>query len=331
MKSDIRRMVNGTLSGALCVLIAALGWVAPAGAQDKYPTRAIDIIVPFAPGGSTDLSARTTAAYVSKKWNVPINIINKPGARGIPQTQELYRAAPDGYTLFEENPTTNTFLGAAMGKELPFNIFDRTFLGMNTGTAFTVIVPPDSPYKTLTQLLDDAKKNPEKISYTSQGSTGTPDYFIRVLFKKAGVDVAKAPAIMVTGAAPTITMTAGGNVVMGLSSASGALSAVKGGLVRALVISSKERDPDFPGVPSSVELGYPVVISWNGLSGPPKLPQNVVDAWAKVLKESVNDPEFVASLKKIGAIPFYYDAQGMKEYVRNEIDEASKLFNPNAK
>ena len=322
MRSEKRRLLTGGL-----LLIAGLGgWGAPAYAQEKYPTRAIDIIVPFGAGGSTDLSARTTAGYVSKKWGVPVNIINKPGARGIPQTLELYRAAPDGYTLIEENPTTNTFLAAAMGKELPFNVFDRTFLGMNTGTAFTVIVAPNSAYTTLTQLLEDAKKNPEKMSYTSQGSTGTPDYFLRVLFKKVGADISKAPAIMVTGAAPTIPMTAGGHVVIGLSSASGALSAVKGGLVRALVISSKERDPDFPGVPTTVELGYPVVVSWNGLSGPPKLPKHIVDMWAQVLKESASDPEFAASLKKVGAVPFYLDAQGMKEYVKNEIDEAAKLF-----
>jgi tripartite-type tricarboxylate transporter receptor subunit TctC len=153
-----------------------------------------------------------------------------------------------------------------------------------------------------------------------------PDYFIRVLFKQVGADVSKAPAILVTGAAPTITMTAGGNVVMGLSSASGALSAVKGGLVRALVISSKERDPDFPGVPSCAELGFPLAISWNGISGPPHLPSHIVAAWAKIMQESVNDPEFIAALRKIGAGPFYQDPQGMRDFVKNEIDEASKLF-----
>jgi len=316
-------LLAGTAITALAVTVT---WASMAIAQDKYPSRPIDIIVPFAPGGSTDLSARTTAAYVSKKWGATFNIINKPGARGIPQTQDLYRAKPDGYTLLAENPTTNTMLAAAMQKELPFDTFERSFLGLNTGTPFTVIVPPASPYKTLGEMLDDAKKNPEKLSYTSQGSTGMPDYFIRVLFQKAGVDVAKAPAIMVTGAAPTITMTAGGNVAMGLSSASGALAGVKSGIIRALVISSKDRDPDFPGVPTTVELGYPVVISWNGLSAPPKTPKPIVEMWEKVLAESAKDPEFHESLKKIGAVPFHYDSAGMKEFIRNEINEAGKLF-----
>lgn len=324
MTNEKRRLLAG---GLLLAVTTIAGWTVPVYAQDKYPSRGIDIIVPFAAGGSTDLSARTTAAYVSKKWGVPVNIINKPGARGIPQTLELYHAAPDGYTLLAENPTTNTFLAAAMGKDLPFNVFDRTFLGMNTGTPFTVIVAPNSPYKTLVQLLDDAKTHPEKISYTSQGSTGTPDYFIRVLFKKVGADISKAPAVMVTGAAPTIPMTAGGNVVMGLSSASGALTGVKSGIVRALVISSKEPDPDFPGVPTTVSLGYPSVVSWNGLSGPPKMPKAIVEKWGKILKESASDPEFIASLRKVGAVPYYYDAKGMEAYVRNEIAQASTLFN----
>lgn len=313
--------------GALAGLFALLGgWGEQARAQDNYPSRAIDIIVPFDPGGSTDNFARTTAAYVSEKWGVPINVINKPGARGIPQTLELYSAAPDGYTLFAENPTTNTMLAGAMGDDLPFDIFDRTFLAMVSGTPFTVLVAPDSPYKTLEQLLKDAKEHPEKISYTSQGSTGTPDYFIRVLFDKIGADISKAPAVMVTGAAPTIPMTAGGHVVMGLSSASGALAAVKGGLVRALVISSKERHPDFPGVPTTVELGYPVVISWNGLSGPPNMPQEIVEKWEGVLQEATNDPKFIANLAKIGAIPYFQDSKDMEEYVRNEIDQVAKMF-----
>jgi len=312
------------LAGVATIVIALLG--SGAVAQDKYPSKPIDIIVPFAPGGSTDLSARTTAAYVAKKWGATFNIINKPGARGIPQTQELYRAQPDGYTLIAENPTTSSMLAAAMQKDLPFDVFDRTFLGMNTGTPFTVIVATNSPYKTLQELMEDVKKAPEKISYPSQGSTGTPDYFIRTIFNKAGVDIARAPAVMVTSGAQSVPLTDSGHVVMGLAAASTALTAVKGGLVRTLVISSAERDPDFPAVPTTAELGYPVVISWNGLSGPPKMPKPVADAWAKLLKESVEDADFVANVKKIGAVPFYKDPETTRAYVKNEIEQAAKLF-----
>ncbi|MDO8629455.1 MAG: tripartite tricarboxylate transporter substrate-binding protein, partial [Phycisphaerales bacterium] len=127
MQSNIRRMWGAAVLVALMVL--PFGWTPAARAQEKYPTRGIDIIAPFAPGGATDVAARATAAYLSKKFRVPVNVINKPGARGIPQTLEIYRAAPDGYTLVEDGGTTTTFLAAAMGKDLPFNIFDRTFLG----------------------------------------------------------------------------------------------------------------------------------------------------------------------------------------------------------
>lgn len=320
----IRRLARlGALAGAAILLGFAIG---PSHAADNYPSRAIDMIVPFEPGGSTDNFARTLGAYVTKKWNVPVNIINKPGGKGIPQTQELYRAAPDGYTLLADNPSTSTMLAGARGGDLPFDMYKRTFLGMVSGTAFTVIVAPDSPYKTIQELLAAAKAHPEKLSYTSQGSAGMPDYFIRLVFNKEGIDINKAPPIMVTGSGTTVTMTAGGHVVMGLTSASGALSAVQGGLVRALLISSKEPDPGFPGVPTSGELGYPTAISWNGVIGPANLPQNVKDKWAELIKQATSDPEFIASLRKVGAAPFYLDSKATEEFVRNEIGQVTKLF-----
>jgi tripartite-type tricarboxylate transporter receptor subunit TctC len=311
---------------ASLALLAAIAWQTPLQAQDKYPTKPIDIIVPFAPGGATDVSMRILGAYMTKKWGVAVNVINKPGARGIPQTLELYRAAPDGYTLLGDNPTTNSMLAASMGKDLPFDPFERTFLGMNTGSAFTVIVAVATPYQTLQQLMEDVKKTPEKISYPSQGSTGMPDYFIRTLFDKAGVDIARAPGVMVTSGSQSVTLTAGGNVIMGLATASTAIGAWKSGLVRILTISSKERDPEFPNVPSTVELGYPEVISWNGLSAPPKTPKHIVDAYDKLFQESVKDPEYVQTVIKSGAVPFYYGPEATKEYVRKEIESAKRLM-----
>jgi tripartite-type tricarboxylate transporter receptor subunit TctC len=321
-------MTRPAVAAALVGALALAGFMPEARAQDDYPSRAIDIIVPFEPGGSTDNFARTLGAYAAKKWNATVNIINKPGGKGIPQTQEVYNAPPDGYTLIADNPSTNSMLAAAMGSDLPFDVFQRTFLGMVSGTAFTVIVAPDSPYKTLDQLLEDAKANPEKISYTSQGSAGMPDYFIRLLFNKVGADVNKAVPVMVTGSGTTVTMTAGGHVVMGLTSASGALSAVQGGLVRALVISSPQANPNFPGVPSSGELGYPTAVSWNGIAGPGGIPQPIIDKWDALIQEATKDPEFIAQLDKIGAFPNYMSSKEMEDHVRNEIEQVTKLFAP---
>jgi tripartite-type tricarboxylate transporter receptor subunit TctC len=313
----------GALAGAGALVAAVAG---PVHAADNYPSRAIDFIVPFEPGGSTDNFARTLGAYVTKKWNVPVNIINKPGGKGIPQTQELYRAAPDGYTILADNPSTSTMLAAARGGELPFDMYKRSFLGMVSGTAFTVIVAPDSPYKTMAELMAAAKANPEKMSYTSQGSAGMPDYFIRMVFNKDGIDINKAPPVMVTGSGTTVTMTAGGHVAIGLTSASGGLSAVQSGLVRALIISTKDPDPSFPGVPTSGELGYPTAVSWNGVVGPPAMPQNIKDKWAGLIKEATSDPEFIASLRKVGAAPYYMDSKQTEEFVRNETAQVTKLF-----
>jgi tripartite-type tricarboxylate transporter receptor subunit TctC len=290
------------------------------------PVRNVDIIVPFEPGGSSDAFARLLGAYITRRWNVPTTVLNKPGAKGIPQTLELYAARPDGQTVIIDNPSTNTVLAAVNGASLPFDVMDRTYLGNVLGTYFMVLVPANSPYKTIQQLLDDARSHPEKFSYTSQGSAGMPDYFIRSLCNAAGVDIAKASPVMVTGSGSVMTMTAGGHVAVGLASESAAASSIKGGLVRALVISSKERSKNFPDVPTTVELGYPSVVSWNGISGPPKMPGEIVQAWQALLKDATEDKEFLAGLDKMSASPLYMDSRQMRAHVSQEIDMLKTLF-----
>jgi tripartite-type tricarboxylate transporter receptor subunit TctC len=317
------RLVAGALIGALGLLTIA---TAPAAAQSDYPKRAIDMIVPFGPGGSTDNAMRLLGDYITSKWKVPVNVINKPGAKGIPQTEEVYQAAPDGYTLLADNPTTNTMLAAATSEALPYDVFARTFLGVMSGTPFTILVPADSPYHTLDELLAAAKADPTKISYTSQGGAGMADYFIRQVFAKAGVDFTKTSPVMVTGSSETVTLTAGGHVQVGLTSASGALSAVQGGLVRALLVSSDQPNPEMPDVPTSKQLGMPMISSWNGVSGPANMPPEVVAKWEALLKDATSDPEFVKKLDGIGAFPIYMDSKAMEAFVRNEIEEASKVF-----
>jgi tripartite-type tricarboxylate transporter receptor subunit TctC len=317
----VRREFLGLLGG-----LASLPVASRAAMAQRAPVRNVDIIVPFEPGGSADAFARLLGAYITRHWGVPTTVLNKPGAKGIPQTLELYAARPDGQTVIVDNPSTNTVLAAVNGAALPFDVMDRTYLGNVLGTYFMMLVPADSPYKTIQQLLDDARADPQKLSYTSQGSAGMPDYFIRSLCMAAGVDIAKASPVMVTGSGSVMTMTAGGHVGVGLASESAAASSIKGGLVRALVISSGERSRNFPDVPTTVELGYPSVVSWNGISGPPKMPQDIVQAWQSLLKDATGDAEFLAGLGKMSASPLYMDSQQMRAHVGQEIDTLKKLF-----
>lgn len=169
-----------------------------AQSQEKYPTRAIDIICPFAPGGSTDLSARLAAPYLKRKWDVPVNVVNKPGGNTVPAVLEVYRSAPDGYTLLSDNYPPTTMLPFVV-KNLPFKVMDRTFLAITATSPMALMVPPTSPFKSLRDLEEEAKKNPGNFTWTSLGGVGGQDFTIRQFFKAIGVDVKKTKPIMCRG------------------------------------------------------------------------------------------------------------------------------------
>ncbi len=303
------------------------GWDGQVWAQEKYPTRAIDIIVPFAPGASTDLVTRITAFFLNKKWAVPVNVINKPGGNTVPACLEVYNAKPDGYTLLADNNPSSSMLPVVV-KNLPFKIMDRTFIAMTAITPMVIIVPSSSPFKNLKDLEIEAKNSPENFTWTSLGGAGAQDFTSRQFIKAIGVDVTKTKPVMSQGGAQAVILTAGGHVKMGVGTTSGALPAIKAATVKPLAITSKTRFSDLPDVATTTELGYPSVscIYWMGISGPPNLPAYISDRWDKALQEMLSDTEVMSKLKNIMAVPFYRNASATKEYVLEETEEVARLW-----
>ena len=297
------------------------------GAQDKYPSRAIDIICPFAAGGSTDLISRVTAAYLNKKWGVPVNVVNKPGGNTVPACVEVYRAKPDGYTLLADGNPSSSMVGIVV-KSIPFNIMDRSFIGMVGQTPHVPIVAISSPFKSLKELEAEAKKSPESFTWTSLGGASLQDYVIRQFLKSIEVDVLKTKPVMSQGGSQAVTLTAGGHVKMGSGTVSSAIPAIKGGMVRPLAITSPTRWPDLPDVAPTVELGYPKItgVQWNGISGPPNLPAAVVEKWNSELQEMLKDPQVISNLRNVGASPFFHDAQRFREFVLKETEDVAVLW-----
>jgi tripartite-type tricarboxylate transporter receptor subunit TctC len=202
------------LKQVFCLLAATAVVVAAAGqadAQPKYPARAIDIVVPMSPGGSTDLSARLIATYVNQKWKVPVNVINKPGGNCVPGSLEVFSSAPDGYTLLMDG-SSSTYLMMAAVRNLPFKLMDRTFTGSVIGTPHIIVVPASSPVRTLKDLEAEAKKDPGSFTWTSLGGVGGQDFLIREFLDTIGVDVKKTKPILAKGGAESITLTAGRDV-----------------------------------------------------------------------------------------------------------------------
>ena len=309
---------------SITVALVLIGWAGSVESQPKYPTRTIEIIVPFTAGGGVDLTARLTASYMSKKWGVQVNVVNKPGGNTVPANLELYRAEPDGYTLYEEASTV-CFLAA---RKLPFDIMDRTFISITNIGPQIMYVPSSSPYKTLKDVAVAAKSDPGNFTWASRGGPDPSDYQVIQFLKEAGVDYRKTKPIASQGASQGVIMVAGGHAMLGSGSGTSALPALNAGTLRALSVTGSERFAKLPDVPTAAEAGYPkaTVDNWFGVVGPPKLPAYVVSIWEEALQKMLKDPEYITKLENIWRVPFYHNSRKMKEIVIETTAEVRKLW-----
>ena len=302
-------------------------WGGAAEPQERYPGRAIDIIVPFSAGGGTDLVNRVMANYLKARWGTPVNIINKPGGNTVPACVEIYSARPDGYTVLGDSSNSTSMLAVAV-KSLPFNIMDRSFIASVSMLSFVFAVSPTSPFKSLEEVAADAKRDPGNFTWTSLGGASTHDFAFRQFFKAIGVDVSKTKAIMSQGGSQAVTLTAGGHVKLGGGTTPSCFAGIKGGIIRPLAITSRTRYPDLPEVPTTGEQGYPTVSAqaWFGPSGPPNLSPGIIEVWEKALQEMVKDPEVITKWRNVGATPFYLSARDAREYILKELSEMKQLW-----
>lgn len=313
------------LLGLLSVITTFIltGWGEQVQGQPKYPTKPITITVSSQAGGSTDLTERIVTSFLSKKWGVPIIVNNDPGGGGIPAQLDVMQSAPDGYKLYAEN--TRTSLQMTDRKTLPFNVMDRTFIGIMTLSPCAFAVNPKSPFKTVKDLEAEARKNPENFSWTG---SGTSSWAARSWFKAIGVDVRKTKNIVGKGGVDNVNLVAGGHAMLACGSLGSQASFIKGGLVKALAVGGSKRVSSFPDIPCMAELGYPKISAadWNGVSGPPGIPSYIVEIWEKALEEVLKDPVVISKLESVPLDPFYMNGRDLKEYVRNQIEELIELW-----
>lgn len=309
------------------LLFVMVGGVGQVLSETKYPTKDITIVVPFSPGGSTDLANRVMAKHLQKKWGVNINVVNKAGGNTIPACLEVYQAKPDGYTILGDNQPASSMLLVVL-KDLPIKVFDRTFIAMTGYSPMILITPASSPWKTLDSIVAEARRDPAAFTWTSLGGASAQDFSIRQFFKVFKIDPLKTKPVMSKGGSKAAALTAGGHVKLGSGTATSAMAVIKSGDVNPLVITSKKRHKLYPDVPTSTELGHPDLscVYWIGVSAPPKTPAYVVETWNKAIKELMKDPEYLADMDKVGTTANYSDAKGMIEYVKKEGEEVKSLW-----
>ena len=318
----------GIFAFLLICSLAILMLPASGGATD-WPTKPITIIVPWAPGASTDMTPRTLAPKMSTILGVPIQVVNKPGGSGIIGTLEAVKSPPDGYTLLSDCGGTSS-IQEAWSANLPYKVEERTYIARAIFAPLVLIVPASSPWKTVDDLVNAIRTNPSSISFGVIGGTGVPDVAIsqfRTATTAKGVDNSKTRAITYKGSGEVGPAIAGGHISYSFTTPSACQALISAGKIRALAMTSAQRYKNFPNVPTMAEAGFPSVdmVYWAGLAAPPGLPANIVKAVDNAASESLRDPDIIAKLAKIGLEPFYLPGDLFKKFVFDEVRSIKSL------
>ena len=298
-------------------------------AQD-FPTKPVEIIVPFAPGGGTDMVSRAIAEVASKHLGQPVVITNKPGATGIIGAQYVRNAKPDGYTLLAAGGSETVSVPHFKKLDFsPIDDFDPVLRIMVERVGF--YVPADSPWKTMQDLITEAKAKPGQLTYATAGVGGLHHATVMVTEKQTGTSMVHVPH---KGGAETLAALAGGHVSFAMASPNEAYALVQAGRVKCLAISALERSPTEPNSPTMRELGYDVYIdNQKGLVLPKGVPAEVQKKLAEAFQKAYDDPQFKATAEKLKLEIAYLNAEDFSKALRamyNQIGDSVKASKPAA-
>jgi tripartite-type tricarboxylate transporter receptor subunit TctC len=301
--------------------LAGLAALVGGAAAQQYPARRVEIVVPFVPGGGTDLIARATAAHLAKKWGQPVLVVNKPGGGGVIGARAALKdAKPDGYTVLMDIHTTGPMMIGAW-KTPPVTLADRKWAARIVLDPMVFAVKADAPWKDLKELSEWVKAHPERLVWSSVGPSGPSRYTAFDWFSQIGVDPRKTKMVITEGAADSMTKLAGGHVVLAIHSVAEAKSMTEGGKVRLLAVLSPKRVPYIPNVPTAEEQGVirgASVTWWAGLSMPAATPDAIVRKWEAALAEMVKDPGYRASTDRVWINLSYLNAADMTAFVEKQ-------------
>ena len=308
--------IRCTKSLPFVVALAAGVLLSNVAAFAVYPERLVKIVVPFAPGGGTDVIARALAQEMSRDLGASVIIENKPGAGTIIGTQAVAVSAPDGYTLL-----MGTFANAvnpSLNPKLPYDAHkDFAAVGLVARSFNLVVVNPASPIASIADLVAAARAAPDKLSYGTYG-IGTSAHLAGELFKHmARVNLTTVPY---KGAAPAITDLLGGQIQVIFTTVASAASLVEAGQLRAIAVTSAERSPAFPQLPTVSEAGVPgyAAEAWYGLYAPAKTPAEIIDRLNKSAAKAVQSEAFRKLGVNEGLVLVAQPPQALDRYFETE-------------
>jgi tripartite-type tricarboxylate transporter receptor subunit TctC len=294
----------GQLATVLLVAAGALVGLWSDGAVQAqsgvYPDKLVTMVVPFPPGGGTDIVARVLAQQFGRSVRQTVIVDNKPGATGGIAATAVKRAKADGYTLLFGTSSTMSVL-AAIGRNPPFDsLADFEPITLLGYSPYVLLVHPSVPAKTLPELIEFLRKNPNAYSFSTSGIGSLPHLLGAMLMQKANVSMIHAPF---QGSGPATSAALRGEVQVTFDTVAASTAAIKDGRLRALGITSAERSASFPEIPTigSILPGYEG-LSWLGLFAPKRTPTDVIESIRATATQVAQDPDVTTKMQELGVI-----------------------------
>ena len=308
--------MSGFFDRGLKIVIVAGGlfglFAAPLAAQD-YPNRTVRLVVPFAPGGGTDSTARIAAEALAPRLGAPVVVENKAGAASALGIDFVAKAPADGYTLSWATSDGLSIL-PAVKPSLAYKVPDDFEFVATTGKySLVVAVNPKLPFTTLQELVAFGKANPGKLRYSSAGTGGGSHLAAVLIGSAAGIEWTHIPY---RGSAPAVTDAVAGHVDLVLAAPASVKQQSDAGALRVLASTDAQRHPQYPDIPTLTEAGLPVVVAlYNGVLAPRGTPEPVLARLRRELKAMTGDPGVTARMRTIGYEPEYIEGVAFRELI----------------
>jgi len=306
-------------------MILLMGFSSYVGAaEEKYPTRQVELILNFPPGGPLDTGARIIHPALQAALGVPVVLTTKGGAGGALGADYVAKAKPDAYTVLATNNGALT-IAPQINPQIAYKIQDFTAVCAFIADPAVITSKADAPWKSLEGLVDYAKKNPGKLNYGTPGM-GTVAFFTMEVFKMAyGLDIVP---VHFQGTGPAKNAILGGHVDLASSGFGSLAPLIKAGNIIPLVTTASERVAAFPDVPTMAEKGYPdaTLNIWFGLLVPKKCPNNAVSKLAEAMEKVMKDPAIISQLDKAGLIVYYRDGETTAKLLEQEYVTIGKVI-----
>jgi len=290
------------LSSCLVALGMLTVGLTPSAAQSDYPNRSIRLVVPFAPGGVTDTSARVIAENMGKRLGKQMIVDNRPGASGNIGTGQVVRAEPDGYTLLLGFDGT-LVINPHVFTNIPFDTLKDFVPVGKIGDAILIMVAhPSVQANNLKEVIELSKKTPGGLSYGTSGAGSTPHLMGETINVRNGSNLVH---IAYKGGGPAMIDLQGGNIPIVITAVAGALPHIQAGRIKGIGVSSAQRASSLPDLSTFIEQGQKdfILNSWVGILAPQKTPSPIIDKLNKTLNDVLRDPDVVDRLQKLGVTP----------------------------